>query len=195
MDDLEILINKQIQNNPGKYDQNNIARVTRVAGYISKNPDSYAPYKILKELSDFQLYYMIHPHWIGKSSSQMHKNKELGGIKFYAAFLYWTKKESKGDKHYQKELFYKIFPRKKIDWTEFIDVDDWKTYHDSIPEWIGKSPSEIRKDEENEGNRFYCSFNNWSRKVAKDNFRYRVKLFKEVYGNEFELHVPHARAA
>lgn len=195
MDNLEELLNKEIKNNPEKYNKNNIIRVKKLAKYISENTDSYAPYKILKELSDFQLYYSIHPEWIGKNSSQMHKNKELGGINFYSAFLNWTKKESKGNKKYQKELLYKLFPREKKDWTEFKEVDDWKKYHDSIPEWIGKSPTEIRKDEENKGHKFYCSFNKWTRKIAENDFDYRLKLFQMVYGTEYTLHIPRAYAA
>jgi hypothetical protein len=195
MDNLEELLNKEIQNNPGKYNQDTISRVTKLAKYISENMDSYTPYKLLRELSDFQLYYRIHPEWHGRSSSQMHKNKELGGINFYSAFLYWTKKESKGDIGYQKKLFYEIFPRKKIDWSNFVDVDDWKKYHDNIEDWIGKSPNEIRKDEKNAGHRFYCSFNKWTKKVAKNKFNYRLKLFQIVYGTEYTLHIPHAYAS
>lgn len=188
--ELELILDLEIQKNPEKYSTDSIDRVYKFIEKVEANPERYAPYKLFKELTDFQLYYQIHPEWHGKNTSQMHKNKELKGDSFYAAFRQWTIKKANGDETYQKELLKIIFPRAKLEWKKYKNIDDWKRYYDSILEWKDKSPNDIRKDYINHGNKLYCSLFKWTEKKAKGDTNYREELLKKVFGKGYIFHTP-----
>ena len=261
---LEKRLNNEIKKNPSLYTDENITRISEFIKYVNTYPEKRKPYRIFKEIIDYQLfvrmfpelegmstsdmqkdmiigrsiyngvnywtdkiangkkqlkkefmiqilpqvtlgwtdyntqkkwvkYFKTNPVWEGKNSSQMHKDKELDGIKAFSAYVLWTIRESKGDKKYQKRLLYEIFPRKKIDWTEFTDVYIWKIQHDITSGWIGKSPTDIRKDKDNHGHEFCSSSFKWTAKKAKGDQEYRIRLLKIIYGEQYAFHEPHRR--
>ncbi|MGV8141346.1 MAG: hypothetical protein ACP5NW_02810 [Candidatus Woesearchaeota archaeon] len=177
---LETILNKELKKNPEKYDDETIDRVTTVVRHVDENPGRYIPYRHLKELSDFQLYYQIHPKWHGKNTCEMQKDDT--GIKaFYSAFNKWVNNKAKNDKKYKKQLIKSVFPNIKEGWKVFDTIKDWKDYFKMNPQWQGKNTSEMYRDETLKGDRYYVAFRDWAFHEAKGDKNRQKDIMRKVF--------------
>ncbi|MGV8171539.1 MAG: hypothetical protein ACP5OA_02490 [Candidatus Woesearchaeota archaeon] len=156
---LESALNRELEENKGKYTLDTINRVSELIRSISQNPDKRIQYKKhLINVEDYQLFHALHPEWNGKSTHEMHQDKTTGASAFYKAFNRWINTFPAKERKILKE---NVFPDMREDWSTLNTIDDWKAYFNSHPEWYGKSTEEMQKDKVSGGIKFYHSFNRW----------------------------------
>lgn len=63
-------LEKFIDENP-LFSRESVARVRSVLVHEMDNPRGKIPYRFLTHLEDYKLYYLLHPEWVGKPTSEM----------------------------------------------------------------------------------------------------------------------------
>jgi hypothetical protein len=177
--DLGERLDFEINNNPDKYSRQTIERVSKLVKYEVQNPYKRKPYKILEDITDFQLYHALHPEWEGKNTNEI---KKEGNESYYVTLQTWCRKESIGDKKKYEELLTKIFPRQHKDWTKYTTMNQWMEQYNAHPTWFGKNTGEMQK--EKEGHSFYSQFRKWCEEESKGNKEKYEELMKQIFPNK-----------
>jgi hypothetical protein len=135
-------------------------------------------WSLYNTIEDWKSEYNGHPGWKGKNLQRKDKKWRA----FYIGYSRWVKKKAK-TKEKRIELIQKIFKSQRR-WLSYNTIEDWKSEYNGHPGWKGMSLREIRKEED--GDKFYNAFIEWTKKTAKD-YKEIYMFRKTIFSNNYKI--------
>lgn len=132
-----------------------------------------------RTMEDWKALYEATPEWKGLSPFEIQKDVDSGGYAFYGAFHRWLRKVHPDDPTARKAAIDDFFPRVRTDWSGLKDLESWKRFHESRPDWRGLSTGSICDVEG--GNAFYQAFSIWCASAAKGDEPERRRLVESIF--------------
>jgi hypothetical protein len=178
---LELLLKKELDNNPYNYSDESIERVRETISIIDENSNDMNPYKHFEHIDDFKLYYNVNPSIKGRNTNSL-QSGTYEQKRFYFSLIHFARKNSNGNRDIQKNLVKTVFPTLREEKFRYSNLQEWKKHFNSHSEWSGKSTVEMRSntDEMKELYKFYLNLRDWAIKETAGNRKLQGELMRKI---------------